>query len=156
MGYVNQRVLGIVMALLVLAFASCTSKPESDISQTGQQKQESSMATQEQEEQESSTTAQSQEEEESSTTAQSPEQPAATPEESAQAQGTSGDNGIITVTGTVESGLDGMVITADDGTYAVTGKDLSGMEGMTVRVTGTLKESEGQRTIEATEVATVE
>lgn len=157
MGYFNQRVLGIAMALLVFAFVSCTSKPESGTSQTGQQKQESSMATQEQEEQESSAMAQSQEEEEeSSPTAQSPEQPTATPEEAEQARETSGDKGIITVTGTVESGLDGMVITTDDGTYAISGKDLSDMMGMTVRVTGALKESEGQRTIEATDVAIVE
>lgn len=37
MGYFNQKVLGIAMALLVLAFTSCTSNPESEISQTKQQ-----------------------------------------------------------------------------------------------------------------------
>lgn len=132
MGYLNQKVLGIAMALLVLAFTSCTSKPESETSQTKQPTQESS------------------------TTAQSPEQPSTTPEEAAQAQEEAyGDKEVVTVTGTVESGLDGMIISADDGTYAVSGKDLSDMEGMTVRVTGMLKESDGQRTIEATDVVIV-
>lgn len=69
--------------------------------------------------------AQEQEEQESGTTAQSQEQPSTTPEEAAQAQEASGDKRVITVTGTVESGLDGMIISADDGAYAVSGKDLS-------------------------------
>jgi hypothetical protein len=157
MGHFNQKVLGITMVLLVLAYASCTSKSESEISQIKQQTQESGMAEQEQEEQVSGMAEQEQEDQEISTTAQSPEQPSTTPEESTQAQQPSGDGGgIVTVTGTVESGLDGMTISADDGTYTVLGKDLSDMEGMTVRVTGTLKESEGLRTIEATDVVILE
>jgi predicted nucleic acid-binding Zn-ribbon protein len=143
MGHFNQKVLGIAMVLLVLAYVSCTGKPESEISQTEQQTQESSM------------TAQEQEEPESSTTAQSPEQPPASAEEAAQAQEPSEQSGVITVTGTVESGVDGIIISADDGDYAVSGKDLSDMEGLTVRVTGALKESEGLRTIEATDVVIV-
>jgi hypothetical protein len=116
------------MALLLLAFTSCTSKPEGEISQTEQQEQESS------------------------TTAQSPEEPSTTPEEAAQVQEASGDSEVISVTGTVESGPDGMIISADDGTYAVSGHDLSDMAGMMVQITGALKESEGLRTIEVTDV----
>lgn len=143
MGYFHHKALGIAMALLILAFASCTSKPEGEISQTGQQSQESSMTTQAQEE-------------ESSTTAQSPEESSTTSEEAAQVRETSGHSGVITVTGRVESGPNGMILSADDGTYAVSGHDLSDMAGMTVRITGALKESEGLRTIEATDVEIVE
>jgi Na+-transporting methylmalonyl-CoA/oxaloacetate decarboxylase gamma subunit len=139
----NQKALGIAMVFLVLAYLSCTSKPESEISQTEQQTQESSMATNEQEEAESSTTA------------QSPEQPPISAQETAQAKEPSGQSGVVTITGTVENGLDGVIISAEDGDYAVSGKDLSDMEGMTVRVTGALKESGGLRTIEATEVVIV-
>lgn len=140
MAYFDQKALGIAMALLILAFTSCTSKPEGEISQTGQQSQESSMTTQ------------APEERESSTTAQSPEEPSTSLEEAAKVRETSGDNGVITVTGTVESGPDGMIISADDGTYAVVGHDLSDMAGMTVQITGALKESEGLRTIEVSDV----
>lgn len=146
MGYFNSKVLGVAMALLVLAFTSCNSKkPEGETSQTEQQTQESSMTMQEQEEQESSTAA------------QSPEQPSTTPEqEAAQVQEISGDSKVITVTGTVESGPGGIFISTGDGTYAISGRDLSDMAGMTVKVTGTLKESEEQHTIEVTDVVIVE
>lgn len=144
MGYFNQKVLSIAMAVLVLAIASCTSKPESNISQTEQQTQESSMAAQEQEEPDSSTTV------------QSPEEPSTTPQEAAQVQETSGDSKVITVIGTVRSDPDGMFITADEETYAVSGRDLSDMDGMTVQITGALKESEGMSTIDVTDVTVVE
>jgi hypothetical protein len=61
-----------------------------------------------------------------------------------------------TISGTIEKGETGIVITADDGmTYAVQGKDLSDMVGKTVEATGTLSESESGKTISVIKVVEV-
>jgi hypothetical protein len=58
-----------------------------------------------------------------------------------------------TISGTIEKGDQGIVLTADDGqTYMVEGKDLSAMVGKTVKATGTLAESESGKTISVTMV----
>jgi hypothetical protein len=61
-----------------------------------------------------------------------------------------------TVSGTIEKGEAGIVITADDGmTYAVQGKDLSAMVGKSVKATGTLAESESGKTITVVKVVEI-
>jgi hypothetical protein len=61
-----------------------------------------------------------------------------------------------TVSGTIEKGDAGIVITADDGmTYAVQGKDLSAMVGKSVKATGTLAESESGKTITVVKVVEI-
>jgi hypothetical protein len=60
------------------------------------------------------------------------------------------------VTGKVENGPQGIIVSADNGSYAVSGQDLSDKIGMTVKITGTLKEFEGSRTIEVTNVEIVQ
>jgi hypothetical protein len=61
-----------------------------------------------------------------------------------------------TVSGTIEKGEAGIVITADDGmTYAVQGKDLSAMVGKSVKATGTLSESASGKTITVVKVEEV-
>ncbi len=58
-----------------------------------------------------------------------------------------------TITGLVESGDQGIVLSGDDGeTYMVKGKDLSGMVGKSVKATGTLSEGESGKTITITSV----
>ncbi len=58
-----------------------------------------------------------------------------------------------TVTGIIEQGDQGIVITADDGeTYMVQGQDLSGMVGKSVKATGTLGEDMSGKTITVTSV----
>jgi hypothetical protein len=61
-----------------------------------------------------------------------------------------------TVSGTIEKGDAGIVLTADDGmTYAVQGKDLSAMVGKSVKATGTLAESESGKTITVVKVVEI-
>ena len=58
-----------------------------------------------------------------------------------------------TLTGIVEQGDQGIVLSADDGeTYIVQGQDLSGMVGKTVKATGTLSEDASGKTITITNV----
>ena len=58
-----------------------------------------------------------------------------------------------TLTGVVEQGDQGIVLTADDGeTYMVQGQDLSGMVGKSVKATGTLAEGMSGKTITVTSV----
>lgn len=71
-------------------------------------------------------------------------------------QETSADGSVTVVTGIVENGPEGIIISADDGAYSVSGQDLSDKIGMTVKITGALNESEGSRTIEATDVEIVQ
>jgi hypothetical protein len=61
-----------------------------------------------------------------------------------------------TISGTIEKGDAGIVITADDGmTYSVQGKDLSDMVGKSVEATGTLSESESGNTISVIKVVEI-
>ncbi len=61
-----------------------------------------------------------------------------------------------TVSGTIEQGDSGIMLTADDGmTYAVQGKDLSDMVGKSVEVTGMLAESESGNTITVVKVVEI-
>ena len=58
-----------------------------------------------------------------------------------------------TLTGTIEQGDQGIVLSADDGeTYMVQGQDLSGMVGKFVKATGTLAEGMSGKTITVTSV----
>jgi len=58
-----------------------------------------------------------------------------------------------TVTGVIEQGDQGIVLSADDGeTYMVQGQDLSGMVGKSVKATGTLAEGMSGKTITITSV----
>ena len=58
-----------------------------------------------------------------------------------------------TLTGIVEQGDQGIVLSADDGeTYIVQGQDLSGMVGKSVKATGTLSEDASGKTITITNV----
>ncbi len=53
-----------------------------------------------------------------------------------------------TITGLVEEGDQGIVLSADDGeTYVVQGQDLSAMVGKNVKATGTLSEGSSGKTI---------
>ena len=54
-----------------------------------------------------------------------------------------------TITGKIEKDANGKIIlSAEDGeNYAVKGQDLSGMVGKTVKVTGTLEEGMGEKSI---------
>jgi hypothetical protein len=61
-----------------------------------------------------------------------------------------------TISGTIEKGDAGIVLTADDGmTYAVQGKDLSDMVGKSVKATGTLSESDSGKTISVIKVVEI-
>lgn len=61
-----------------------------------------------------------------------------------------------TISGTIEQGDQGIVISADDGqTYMVQGQDLSSMVGKTVKATGTLEEGKSGMTINVTKVEEV-
>jgi len=61
-----------------------------------------------------------------------------------------------TISGTVEKGDNGIVISTDDGqSYAVQGQDLSAMVGKTVKATGMLEESASGKTINVTMVEEV-
>ena len=58
-----------------------------------------------------------------------------------------------TVTGMIEKGDQGIVLSADDGeTYMVQGQDLSDMVGKSVKATGTLAEGMSGKTITVTKV----
>jgi len=58
-----------------------------------------------------------------------------------------------TVTGVIEQGDQGIVLSADDGeTYMVQGQDLSEMVGKSVKATGMLSEGESGKTITVTKV----
>ena len=58
-----------------------------------------------------------------------------------------------TLTGVVEQGDQGIVLSADDGeTYIIQGQDLSGMVGKSVKATGTLAEGTSGKTITVTSV----
>lgn len=58
-----------------------------------------------------------------------------------------------TVTGVIEQGDQGIVLSADDGeTYIVQGQDLSGMVGKSVKATGTLEEGMSGKTITVSSV----
>lgn len=58
-----------------------------------------------------------------------------------------------TITGIVEQGDQGIVLSADDGeTYMVQGQDLSTMVGKSVKATGTLAEGTSGKTITITSV----
>lgn len=58
-----------------------------------------------------------------------------------------------TLTGIIENGDQGIVLSADDGeTYIVQGKDLSAMVGKTVKATGMLAEGTSGKTITITSV----
>ena len=58
-----------------------------------------------------------------------------------------------TLTGVIEQGDQGIVLSADDGeTYMVQGQDLSGMVGKSVKATGTLAEGMSGKTITITSV----
>jgi hypothetical protein len=58
-----------------------------------------------------------------------------------------------TLTGMVENGDQGIVLSADDGeTYMVQGQDLSDMVGKSVKATGTLAEGSSGKTITVTKV----
>lgn len=57
------------------------------------------------------------------------------------------------ISGMVEQGDQGIVISADDGeTYAVQGQDLSAMVGKSVKATGTLAETDSGKSITVTKV----
>ena len=133
MGRFNLKALGITMALVVFAFVSCSSNPEGDMAQTKQQDEGNSSAM-----------------------AQSQQEPSSTPGDSAMSQEASPESDIIAVTGIVEDGPEGTIISTDNGVYAVSGQDLSDKIGMTVKITGALEESEGTRTIEVTDVEIVQ
>jgi len=61
-----------------------------------------------------------------------------------------------TISGTIEKGDAGIVITADDGmTYAVQGKDLSAMVGKSVKATGMLSESASGKIISVVKVVEI-
>jgi hypothetical protein len=61
-----------------------------------------------------------------------------------------------TISGIVENGDSGLVISTDDGgSYAVQGQDLSAMVGMSVEATGTLEESDSGKTISVTKVVEI-
>jgi hypothetical protein len=58
-----------------------------------------------------------------------------------------------TITGTIEKGDQGIILSADDGeTYMVQGQDLSDMVGKSVKATGTLAEGSSGKTITVTKV----
>ena len=60
------------------------------------------------------------------------------------------------ISGTVEKGAQGIMISTDDGqSYAVQGKDLSDIVGKTVKATGTLEEGKSGNTINVTMVEEV-
>jgi Protein of unknown function (DUF5818) len=62
-----------------------------------------------------------------------------------------------TISGTIEQGDQGIVLSADDGqTYMVQGQDLSAMVGKTVKATGTLEEGAAGKTIMVTKVEEVQ
>jgi hypothetical protein len=133
MGHFNLKLLGIAMALVVFTFVSCSSNPEGEIAQGKQQSEESSNAM-----------------------SQSQQEPSVTPGEAAMSQETSPESDTIVINGKVEEGPEGIIISSDDGAYAVSGQDLSDKIGMTVKITGALRESEGSRTIEVTDVEIVQ
>jgi hypothetical protein len=133
MRHLNLKMLGIAVALVLLASVSCSSKPEGE---TAQSKQPT--------------------EQDSSAMAKSQQEPSAAPAESAKSQETSPQSDTVVVTGKVENGPQGIIVSADNGSYAVSGQDLSDKIGMTVKITGTLKEFEGSRTIEVTNVEIVQ
>ena len=51
------------------------------------------------------------------------------------------------ITGTIEQTDTGLVINAEDGQYQLTGQDLSELVGKKLKVTGTVSEAEGGKTI---------
>lgn len=57
------------------------------------------------------------------------------------------------ISGLVEEADDGIVIVTDLGKYSVLGQDLSAMIGKTVKVTGAVKEADGQYTIDVLSVS---
>lgn len=57
------------------------------------------------------------------------------------------------ISGLVEETDDGIVIVTDLGKYSVQGQDLSSMIGKTVKVTGAVKETAGQYTIDVLSVS---
>jgi hypothetical protein len=72
---------------------------------------------------------------------------AAQPEEAAQATDATDKTDVAEIMGTVLDSDGQIVVFTQTGNYAVTGEDLSAMVGKTVRVRGSLQETEGRPTI---------
>ena len=74
------------------------------------------------------------------------------PQDTAQAQGEIVKPEVAEIMGTILDSGGEIVVFTDKGNYAVTGEDLSDMVGKTVRVLGSLQETDGRPTIKVISV----